>query len=303
MLVGGLSYDRLRYPENIGTPPFSDQEQTTERFSPKVGIVWDPVDSLTVRGAYTRSLGGVSLDQSIRLEPTQVAGFNQAFRSFAPESVAGANAGARFETYNLSIEYRPWKNTYVSAGGEILESKLPRVVGSYTLDPMVGDFVFASSLSEEVRFRERSIGASIDQLLGTQVALGASYRLTDSDYRSDFAESPSLVVPGGFQPIRIEDSVLHQVSVRSAFNHPCGFFSHFRAAWYKQSNTGYEVDMPGDSFWQLDAFAGYRFAQRRAQFTVGILNLADQDYRLNPLTFYHEMPRERTFFAKLDISL
>jgi hypothetical protein len=32
---------------------------------------------------------------------------------------------------------------------------------------------------------------------------------------------------------------------------------------------------------------------------VGVLNLADQNYRLNPLTLYNELPRERTFVASL----
>ena len=32
---------------------------------------------------------------------------------------------------------------------------------------------------------------------------------------------------------------------------------------------------------------------------IGVLNLTDQDYRLNPLNTYLELPRERTFFASL----
>jgi hypothetical protein len=51
-----------------------------------------------VRGAYTRSLGGIYHDNSVRLEPTGVAGFNQAFRSLIPESVAGPVPATEFET-------------------------------------------------------------------------------------------------------------------------------------------------------------------------------------------------------------
>jgi hypothetical protein len=50
-----------------------------------------------VRGAYAQALGGVSFDQSFRLEPTHVAGFNQAYRSIIPEAVVGANAAPKFE--------------------------------------------------------------------------------------------------------------------------------------------------------------------------------------------------------------
>ena len=59
--------------------------------------------------------------------------------------------------------------------------------------------------------------------------------------------------------------------------------------------------MPGDDFFQHNLFAGYRFAHRRAEILLGILNLAGQDYHLNPLTVYAELPRERTFMARLQL--
>src|SRR5205085_6237486 len=106
LLVGGLAYDRVRYPKNFRAGPVSDQEETIDRVLPKAGLVWTPAPSSTVRMAYTRSLGGASIDQSLRLEPSQVAGFNQSFRSIIPESLIGATAGARFETYNASLEQK-----------------------------------------------------------------------------------------------------------------------------------------------------------------------------------------------------
>ena len=35
--------------------------------------------------------------------------------------------------------------------------------------------------------------------------------------------------------------------------------------------------------------------------SVGIINLTDQDYRLDPLTLYNELLRERTFVARLKL--
>ena len=81
-----------------------------------------------------------------------------------------------------------------------------------------------------------------------------------------------------------------------------GGFAQLQALWNSQSNQGYAPDMPGDDFWQFNAFAGYRFPGRRAELTVGVLNLAGQDYHLNPLTLYNELPRERTFVARLRLS-
>ena len=56
--------------------------------------------------------------------------------------------------------------------------------------------------------------------------------------------------------------------------------------------------MPGDDSWQFNAWAGYRFWRRRAEITMGVLNLADQDYRLSPLNLTQDLPRDRTFFAR-----
>src|SRR6185503_18740373 len=100
-LIGGVSYDRLHYPLNIDTAPITDAEHTTDRVSPKAGFLMTPAKNLHLRGAYTRSLGGVFFDQSIRLEPTQVGGFNQAYRSLIPESVVGLVPNTRFEIASL----------------------------------------------------------------------------------------------------------------------------------------------------------------------------------------------------------
>jgi outer membrane receptor protein involved in Fe transport len=69
--------------------------------------------------------------------------------------------------------------------------------------------------------------------------------------------------------------------------------------WTGQSNYHYDPDIPGDDFWQFNLFAGYRFPRRRAELTFGLLNLTDQDYRLNPLNLYLELPRQRTLLVSL----
>jgi len=50
-----------------------------------------------LRGIFSRSLGGVSLDESYRLEPTQLAGFPQAFRTVISESLVGSVAAPEYE--------------------------------------------------------------------------------------------------------------------------------------------------------------------------------------------------------------
>jgi outer membrane receptor protein involved in Fe transport len=303
LLVGGVSYDWLRFPENFRSGPMSDRQEEVERVLPKAGLIWTPAKYTTVRGAYTRSLAGASLDQSIRLEPTQVAGFNQAFRSIIPESVAGANAGARFETYDVSLEQRIGTRTYLGMDGEILYSKVPRRVGAYTLDTDVSDFVFPTGLRERLGFRERSLAFTIDQLLGNEWTLGGRYRLSQAQLNGRFPEvtETTTVFPPFIARPRVE-AVLHQLNLHTIYNHPSGCFAQFQAHWSFQRNHGDTPARPGDDFWHFDIFAGFRFPRRQAQITVGVLNLADRDYRLGPLNASSERPRERTFVARLQLN-
>ena len=103
-LVAGLTYDHLHFPLNYRVSPISTSEDTVDKISPKVGLTWTPIKGTVVRGAYTRSLGGVSFDESVRLEPSQIAGFSQAYRSIMPESVGGSTAAPQFETFALGLE-------------------------------------------------------------------------------------------------------------------------------------------------------------------------------------------------------
>jgi hypothetical protein len=63
--------------------------------------------------------------------------------------------------------------------------------------------------------------------------------------------------------------------------------------------VGYTPDIPGDDFWQYNLAVGYRFWQRRVEARLALLNISDRDYRLNPLTLYNELPRERTLTVGL----
>jgi outer membrane receptor protein involved in Fe transport len=70
-------------------------------------------------------------------------------------------------------------------------------------------------------------------------------------------------------------------------------------------NDGYNGYIPAlkdDSFWQHNVSVGYRFARRRVEIRVGMLNLADEDYRLNPLNLTARLPRERTFYSSLQFN-
>ena len=306
----GLSYDQLRFPGDASTSPFSAEEKNNSQFSPKAGFIWNPLTNTTFRAAYTRSLSALANGQSLRIEPTAVAGFNQTFRSIAPDAVAGNTSGSTFDTFDLSLEQQFDTGTYLSVGAEMLYSKLNRLQGAFINNESPVDvyYTFPGVLNEQVKYREQSLNFTIDQLLGKQWSAGARYRLSLAKYDwglTDVAPDHyvgyqgSLVVP---QVRSHERSLLHTVNLHANWNHPSGLFSVLEGNWYHQSNSGFGGTEPGDDFWQCNAFAGYRFWQRRAELSVGLLNVFDQNYKLEPLNLYNEMARDRTFMARLKIS-
>jgi tetratricopeptide (TPR) repeat protein len=293
-LTAGVSYDRLYFPRNIDSPPLTDAQVTEDQVSPKAGLIWTPWKYTTIRGAYTRSLGGLFYDNSVRLEPTQVGGFNQAFRSVIPESVEGSIPGSKFETFSAALDQKLLTKTYIGVIGEILYSKADAAPGVFTNSIFIPVPDSPSSTREHLDYRERSLTIYADQLLGDYFSLGASYKLTQADLNDQFPGIPAGTV--GY-PGKDVQAFLHQVNLFVRFNHPCGLFSQFDTVWSQQSNQRYSPDIPGDDFWQFNVFVGYRFLHRRAELKLGLLNLTDRDYRLNPLTLYSELPRERTLAA------
>jgi tetratricopeptide (TPR) repeat protein len=293
-LDAGVSYDRLHYPRNIDTSPISSSEATREEISPKAGIMWSPWKETNLRFAYSRSLGGVFFDQSVRLEPVQVEGFTTAFRSLIPDG--GLVPGTRFETFAAGLDHHfKQTGTYILVQGELLTSDGARTVGLLTnnvagASPLSPNQ--ASAARQSLDFEERSLLIAANQLIGEEWALGATYKVTQADLNSRFTDVPNSAFLLG-NPNQDVTSFLHQVDLFAIYQCRCGFFARFDALWYQQSNQRYSPDIPGDDFWQFNFFMGYRFLQRRAEARLGFLNLTDRDYKLNPLTLYNELPRER----------
>jgi len=294
-LIGGASYDWLKYPRNFRFAPLLDpEEDTVDQFSPKGGVIWTPSGSTTIRAGYAQSLGGVSFDQSFQLEPTQVAGFNQAWRSMIPESVAGANSGAQFENWGVSWEQKFETGTYLGLSYYDMNSEVNRYVGTYEF--FVPPTFVARNTPQSLDFQERTLVFSLNQLLNAEWSLGIQYKWSRASLGTDLTQFSTLgVLPvSDFAPQQDFESDLHQVDLHVLYKHPSGFFAHVESVFYDQSNFSSGVEQPGDCFWQFHAYAGYRFARRKAELRLGLLNITDQDYRLNPLNLTAELPRDRT---------
>lgn len=300
-LTGGLSYDRLTYPSNFRLPPISSATTTREQWSPKAALVWSPREEVTVRGVYTRSLGGVSFDESFRLEPAQLAGFSQAFRTLIPESVVGSVSAPRFETAGAALDLKFKTRTYVGLQGEFLRSTVDNQIGVFDFS---GPFppatpVSTSTTAEHLEYTEPSVSLSLHQLVADWWSFGGLYSFTRARLHTRFPEiDPATDITAD----TTQQADLHQAKIFLMLNHPSGFFSRFETLWYHQENSGYATPMPGDDFFQHNFLAGYRLRHQRGELTLGVLNLTGTDYRLNPLNAYEDLPRERVFVARLKIN-
>jgi cytochrome c-type biogenesis protein CcmH/NrfG len=290
-LTGGVTYDHLDYPLNVDTSPISKAQTDTDQVSPKAGIVWTPLPKTHLRGVYTRSLGGVFYDTSVRLEPTQVAGFNQAFRSIIPESVAGLVPGSRFTTYGVGLDQSFDTGTYISITGERLESEADKNWGAVT---NAGGLLVPdtpTTTSQSLGYTEKTLGVSLTQLVFDQWSLGGRYQLSYADFHGHFQDIPTA---GAVAFNQNENATLQQLTLFINYYHPCGIFGQVNSLWTAQDNDGYTPAIDNADFWQFNAYIGYRFLHRAAEIRLGLLNITDRDYRLNPLNLYYDLPRGRT---------
>jgi len=296
-LVGGVAYEFVEYPLNHRNSPVASGETSANQWSPKAGFIYEPIAGTVFRGAYSKFLGGVSLDQSIRIEPVQVVGFNQAFRSLIPESVVGAAAAPSFELFGLAWDQRFSKTgTYFGVSAELLRSSVQRELGNFSLLTAFPFPITPDTIPQNLDFEERNLGIALNQLVGRDWVFNVGYRISEASLDTQFPTIPSTVSSASEMH---QSALLHEVNLGAVFNHPSGFFSSAEAFWLSQSNRGYSPDLPGDTFWHVNLYAGYRFFRRRAEVSVGVLNLTDQDYRLNPLNLHTGLRRDRTFVAGL----
>lgn len=300
-VIGGLSYDFLSFPENLDLPPISAAEVSHESVSPKVGVLFAPWARGLFRASYAQSLGGLYFDNSVRLEPTQLGGFNQAFRGLAPESVAGLVPGTKFETAGIGFDQSFASGTWLGVEAEWLTSDGTRSVGVLTNSFFLPFADSPGQTRETLSFTERAVSAYAGQLLGDHFSVGARYRVSEADLKPLFPDIPATALNyETFQQRR--SATLQELSFTANFHHRCGAFAQWESAWWWQDNSSDPTVAADENFWQHNFIVGYRFPRRHAEIRLGLLNIFDADYRLNPLNLHNDLPRGRTFTASLRLN-
>ena len=296
-LIGGAAWDHIEHPDNFRNPPVNNLQRDEEEFSGKFGFTYTPNRCLTFRGVYAQGIGGVTYDESVRLEPVQLAGFNQAYRTVISESIAGSVEAPRYEIWGLSAEGRLASRTWWGASFGVINEEVERTRGVFTgysssVFPSTPAY-FADGMLEILDYEEQSLSLTLNQLIGDQFSVGAGLRVTRSELDTTLPELAGAGVPFA----RLSDeATLTELMFNANWNSPSGWFARLEANWFSQDldDDPARPYRSGDSFWQFNALAGYRFFDNQCEITAGVLNIGDTDYQLSPLNPRQEIVRDRT---------
>ena len=304
-LIGGISWDRIDHPANFRNPPISDRQVTDEKVSGKLGFTYAPSRWFTLRGLAAEGMGGLTYDESVRLEPTQLAGFNQAWRTVISESLVGSVEAPHYQTLGLSLEGSLPSRTWWGLSAGTIDQSVRRELGIFTgydlgAESPTGLTYFPDGTRQHLDYLEQSVLLTVNQLIGEQFAVGALYRLTRSELETrlpDLAGQP-------FSDFK-DQAILQEVSLFGNWYSPSGWFARVEANWYDQSlkdDPARGPNRPGDEFIHFNAWAGYRFRDNLCELTAGLLNIGNTGYQLNPLNPRGEIARERTFLVMCRLS-
>ncbi|MDP3069355.1 MAG: FecR domain-containing protein [Opitutaceae bacterium] len=308
-LLAGVTRDRLARPENFRNPPVSGRRTDDARTSAKVGFTFAPSPALRVRGLYAEALGGVTFDESVRLEPVQLAGFNQAFRTVISESLAGSVEAPVYRIRGLSADGSLTSRTWWHVTGNLLREEVRRTVGAFDVfsSPVFPDGFVAlpASTTQRLAYREEELAAGVHQLLGREFTVGVTVRRVRSRLRTVYPQIPLALTAAAD---REDAATFAVVTLTGLWNAPSGWFARAEAGHHHQSLASradgrLTPGLGGDEFWQLDARVGRRFDRGRREVSLGALNLGDRDYHLSPLSPHGPLAHRRTVFVRVRLGL
>ena len=304
--ASGLTYDRVQYPENFRAAPISSGTETRQSWLPKAGLQWNPQPSTHLGVGYGQSLAGASIDQSYRLEPTQIAGILTTYRSLIPESLGGSTTGEKFETLGGYVEHTLSSQTRLATEVHWLRSASKRTIGAYELsNASLGGVFELTTLREDIDFDETKVALTVHQPVGQNWIGNLRYNFAHAEMKRAYPSLPANVLQISDQPLpsrKYLESQLHTLGLGFSYRNPSGFFGRWENIFHYQQNENSTSESTSRHPWQMNAEAGWQFLQRRLEFAVGVLNATDNDFRLNPLNYHLDPPRERICYSRLTLS-
>jgi outer membrane receptor protein involved in Fe transport len=230
------------------------------QFNPKIGLIWNPNPSTTLRAAAFRTLQRPRASQrntDPNLEPTQVAGFNQFF--------LGAE-GDREWRYGIALDQIFPHNIY--GGAEFSARNIDaQLIDETGMDP---DVIHRD-------WDEYQVRAYLNWTPFDQLALSTEY-LFEKFKREE---------NGGFLGTEeFKELHTHRVPLEARYFHPSGFSAGAKATYVYQGGDflvddesgGFAIDDGDDQFWLLDATMSYRLPKRYGLISLEAKNLLDNKF-------------------------
>jgi len=273
-------YSQINVPDNITwtlglSADFFDGIVEKDRLNPKLGISWNPVPFVTLRGAIFRVLSrSLIADQTI--EPTQVAGFNQFF-----EDVEGEEAWR----FGGAIDLKFSENIF--GGFELSKRDLKTPFrGPPTLEV------------DEANWEEKMSRAYLYWTPLNCLSLSAEYEWEKFDRELKFT-GPELIhdLETHLVPLGVNIFWPFGLIFRSTFTYvnQAGKFDPFPLSFVTEEGR--------DSFWIVSAGLGYRFPKRFGLISVEARNLFDKEFQFQNMdSAGPRIAPERLILAKMTLS-
>jgi len=248
-----------------------------DQFNPKLGLIWTPINNLTIRSAVFRTLKR-PLVANQTIEPTQIAGFNQFFDN---------NNGTKAWQYGFGLDYNPFKNVFVGSEVSLRDIRTPKSENNTT------KFRKREELSHSVYFYLTPL---------SWVALSSEYQF--EKYRREHSINQ-------VDPTSPKSVTTHQIPVNFNFYFLNNFFSNFSGTYVSQEvkyvNNNNGIDKNNNSFWVFDTSLGFKLPKKIGSLSIEVNNLFDNKFKYNS-TFDSSGPQisgyipEREIFFKLNIT-
>ena len=216
------------------------------RLNPKLGLRYEALPGLTLRGAYFRTLKRELLFQQT-IQPTQVAGFNQLFDDFT---------GTRASTVALGVDGRLPFGLLAGIDGEWRTLDIPENLPTGQVTQQADEW---------------RAGAYLFGTIGERWALGA--RAVFDHYELD---DDAI---GQNDPEKLR-TWLFPLTAR--WFHPSGLFAEASATFlYQDLRRGDEATFEdgNDGTWLLGGAVGWRLPERRGLVALQVANLLDSSFR------------------------
>jgi tetratricopeptide (TPR) repeat protein len=249
-------YSQITYPEKFtwtigGSADFlAGAIVDSDQFNPKLGLIWNPYASTTVRAALFRTLTRTLLSAQT-LEPTQVAGFNQFFED---------GEGTEAWRYGAAVDQ---KFTTAVYGGAELSG---RDLDVQFEDPTLGR-------TEKADWQEKLARVYLYWTPHPWLVASGEYNYERLSRDQEFVGT-----------LKLKEVDSHRVSLATRFFHPSGLFAGLKATYLDQNGefgdpVGGDTMHGEDNFWVADASVGFRLPKRFGLITLEARNLFDEKFR------------------------